>query len=329
MSRYPSLIYCLATTGLKSIILPSSIEFFLYDSLLVSVAPEGKIDFVSVFGYALGYIGGGILFLINVIMYLKPNFFKIPDSAYAIRLSFLTVGIWWAFFSIPIFIFVKEPIAFSRVNFLNSIALGWRQLFNTFKDLKNLRVVVLFLFAYWFYIDGVQTIIKMAVDYGVSLNFPVESLIISLLLVQFISFPSSLLYSLFSKLIGTKRAILTGIIGYCLVTIFGFFMKSVWHFYILAIMVALFQGGIQALSRSLFSRIIPKNKVAEFFGFYNMLGKFSTILGPLLVGSITYVTGNNRYGILSILLLLLTGGLILIRLDIIKGEKIANEHLIK
>lgn len=300
-----------------------------YDALLVSVAPREKYDYVSSLGFSLGYIGGGLLFLLNVVMFQKPELFGLQDAAAAVRLSFLSVALWWAVFSIPIMIFVKEPKNKEQVSTLRAIKLGWKQLRSTIRDLKHLKVVGLFLAAYWLYIDGVDTIIRMAVKYGTSLGFSSTLLITALLLVQFIAFPAALVYYWFASKVGLKKAILIGIGAYGLITIFGFYMKYEWHFYILAIMVAFFQGGIQALSRSLYARIIPPGKAGEFFGFYNMLGKMAAIIGPPLMGIVGLLTGNPRYGILSIIILFILGAYLFNKVDVEKGEKMALKYLAK
>jgi len=190
-----------------------------------------------------------------------------------------------------------------------------------------MRVVGLFLLGYFFYIDGVDTIIKMAVDYGMSLNFPNESLIIALLIVQFIAFPAALIYGWLAEKIGAKAGIMIGIIGYSIITFLGYFMTKVVHFYFLAVLIGLFQGGIQALSRSLYTRIIPPSKSAEFFGFYNMFGKFAAIIGPALVGTVTILYGNARVGILSILSLFILGAYFLSKVDVEEGKRIVKEGL--
>lgn len=298
-----------------------------YDSLLVGVASEKKVDYVSSLGFALGYVGGGLLFAINVLMYKKPEFFGIADSTVAIRIAFISVAVWWAVFSIPVLLFVREPDIGQSEGFFSAISSGWRQIIGTLKDIRHLKVVGLFLLAYWFYIDGVDTIIKMAVDYGSALGFPSSSLITALLMVQFVAFPSALLYNMFAKKIGVKKAILVAIIAYSVITVLGFLMKEVWQFYALAICVGLFQGGIQALSRSFYTRLIPENKAAEFFGFFNMLGKFAAVIGPALMGTVTIVTKSNRFGILSILILFIAGGLLLLKVDEKEGSRIAKEYL--
>lgn len=298
-----------------------------YDSLLPGVASREKVDFTSSLGFALGYIGGGILFAVNVLMYLKPHLFGIPDGATAIKISFLSVAVWWALFSIPVLLWVKEPEIFKRVTFMDAIKLGLNQLADTMKDIRHLRVIGLFLAAYWLYIDGVDTIIRMAVDYGISLGFPSSSLITALLLVQFVAFPFTLLFNMMAERIGIKRALYVAIIAYTCITILGSMMTEQWHFYTLAVCIGMFQGGIQAISRSLYSRLIPVAKSAQFFGLYNMMGKFAAVIGPALMGTVTLLSGNIRIGILSVLILFVLGLILLVRVDIEEGERMAREYL--
>jgi len=292
---------------------------------------------VSSLGFAMGYIGGGLLFLINVMMYLKPEMFGIADGTLAIKISFLSVAVWWALFSIPIFLVVKEPkFEKTGLGLWATIKAGWLQLLGTFKEIRHLKVVGTFLLAYWFYIDGVDTIIRMAISIGTALEFPSSALIVALLIVQFVAFGGSLLYSLVARKIGAKNSLYIGIAAYAVITFIGFFMNQVWHFYALAVAIGLFQGGIQAISRSLYSRIIPANKAAEFYGFFNLLGKFAAVIGPSLMAVVALIARNAsdvtiggtqlenmgvRYGVLSILVLFLIGGLLLRRVDIEKGKK--------
>jgi len=314
------LFYIIATIGFAS-------ANIFYDSLLPDITTEKNVDSVSSLGYGLGYLGGGLLFLLNVIMYLKPHLFGIPDGATAIRISFLSVAIWWIVFTIPLILFVSEANDDKSVYMGKAITMGWKQLIDTFKEIRKMRVVGLFLLGYFFYIDGVDTIVKMAVDYGMSLNFPNESLIIALLIVQFIAFPAALIYGWLAEKIGAKTGIMIGIIGYSIITFLGYFMTKVVHFYFLAVLIGLFQGGIQALSRSLYTRIIPPSKSAEFFGFYNMFGKFAAIIGPALVGTVTILYGNARVGILSILSLFILGAYFLSKVDVEEGKRIVKEGL--
>ncbi|HLW22309.1 MAG TPA: MFS transporter, partial [Sphaerochaetaceae bacterium] len=223
--------------------------------------------------------------------------------------------IWWAVFTIPILIWVKEPRYGAKEDSKQAVRNGLRQFIVTFKAIRDLKVVGLFLLAYWFYIDGVDTIIRMAVDYGTAIGFPASSLIVALLITQFVAFPAAIAYNFLGKRIGVKRALLVAIVAYCGISILGFFMSQIWHFYALAGMIGLFQGGIQALSRSYYTRLIPTEFSAEFFGFFNMLGKFAAIIGPILLGVVTILSGSNRLGILSIVILFIAGGILLMKVD--------------
>jgi len=295
-----------------------------YDSLLPSVAPKEKMNYVSSLGFAFGYIGGGLLFLINVLMYLHPQWFGIADAATAIKLSFLSVAVWWGVFTIPLLLFVPEPQISDSLPLVRAISAGYRQLRITFIQIRQLKIIGMFLLAYWLYIDGVDTIIRMSVKMGSSLGFEAGDLITALLMVQFIAFPAALGYNWFASKIGTKKAVLIAIGGYSVVTLLAYFMTVKLHFYILAALIGLFQGGVQALSRSLFTRLIPRGKEAEFFGFYNMLGKFAAVIGPIMMGWVTLATGNVRLGILSILILFISGALLLQKVDFEEGERLAK-----
>ena len=295
-----------------------------YDSLLPSVAPKEKMNYVSSLGFALGYIGGGLLFLINVLMYLHPQWFGIADAATAIKLSFLSVAVWWGVFTIPLLLFVPEPQISDSLPLVRAISAGYRQLRITFTQIRQLKIIGMFLLAYWLYIDGVDTIIRMSVKMGSSLGFEAGDLITALLMVQFIAFPAALGYNWFASKIGTKKAVLIAIGGYSVVTLLAYFMTVKLHFYILAALIGLFQGGVQALSRSLFTRLVPRGKEAEFFGFYNMLGKFAAVIGPIMMGWVTLATGNVRLGILSILILFISGALLLQKVDFEEGERLAK-----
>jgi UMF1 family MFS transporter len=296
-----------------------------YDSLLPSVASEKKVDFISSLGFGIGYIGGGLLFAVNVLMFLKPELFNLTDGVAAIKASFIIVGIWWFVFSIPLILFVKEEKLHKGVGVGKSIKVGLKEFKTTVKDLKHLPTLLTFLIAYWFYIDGVDTIVRMAVNFGTALGFSSSSLIVALLLTQFVAFPSAILYSFFGKKVGIKKALLVAIVAYALIACLGAFMTKEFHFYLLACAIGLFQGGIQALSRSFYTRLIPANKHAEFFGFFNMLGKFAAILGPLLLGLVTLITDNNRFGIISLVILFIIGGILLAKVDLSNNDKeIAN-----
>ena len=272
----------------------------------------------------MGYLGGGVLFIINILMYQNPQWFGIPDATTAIRLSFVSVAVWWGIFSIPIFLFIPEPKNKDNVSLLSAISLGWTQLKSTFKEIRKMKIVGLFLLSYWLYMDGVDTIIRMAGKLALSMGFEASDMLSVLIMVQLIGFPAGLLFNWFSSIITPKKAVLVAIFFYTIATSSAYFMNSRLHFYILAGIIGLFQGGIQAISRSLFARLVPKGKEGEFFGFYNMLGKFSAVVGPVLLGTVTLVTGNARMGLFALVILFIGGGLLLIRVDFDEGERISK-----
>lgn len=281
-----------------------------YDSLLVNIAKEDELDKVSGLGYSLGYLGGGLLFAINVAMVLNPTTFGFTDASSAAKFSFLTVALWWAVFTLPLFFFVPEETN-RTATITHALGSGLRELRQTLSNIKAERTVVLFLLAYWFYIDGVDTFIRMAVDYGLSLGFKSSDLITALLIVQFVGFPAALLFGWIGQRFGPKKGIYLALVIYSGVTVWATQMETVSQFYLLATFIALVQGGIQSLSRSYYARLIPLNKAAEFFGFYNMLGKFAAVIGPFMMGMVTLMTGSVRAGLLSILLLFAIGGALL------------------
>ncbi len=294
-----------------------------YDSLLVSVAEEKKFDVVSALGYAMGYLGGGLLFLVNVMMVMHPQKFGLTDSTQAVRVAFIIVAVWWALFSIPLFLWVKEPAAGAASQSTGAaIAAGLRQLVQTFQHIRQLRMVGLFLLAYWLYIDGVDTIILMATDYGNSLGFDTNKLILALLITQFVGFPSALAFGKIGERIGAKTGIFIGLAVYLGVTTWGYFMKNANEFFGMAIVIGLVQGGVQSLSRSLYARLIPRDKAGEFFGFYNMLGKFAAVLGPAIMGTVGKLTGSPRIAIFAIAGLFIAGGALLSKVKVPATESV-------
>jgi UMF1 family MFS transporter len=296
-----------------------------YDSLIMDVAQEDNVDLVSAFGYSLGYLGGGILFTVNVAMVLKPGLFGLIDKAQAIRVSFLTVGLWWAIFTIPLLLFVKETRPGPRTTWTRTVSGGFRQLADTFRRVRHLKVVSLFLLGYWLYIDGVHTVIRMAIDYGMSIGLDSNRLIVALLVVQFVGFPAAIVFGKMGQKLGPKTGIYIGIASYILITVWAYYLDSEIEFFGMAVAIGLVQGGIQSLSRSFYTRIIPKGQSAEFFGFYNMVGKFAAVLGPFLVGWIALATGDSRKGIFSISALLILGGIFFFFVDEGKGREMAGK----
>ena len=281
------------------------------DSLLLHVAEPDEYDLVSGYGYALGYLGGGLLFAINVLMTLRPHWFGLGDASAAVRVSFVMVGAWWFVFALPCAFFVRERRFAPSVPPAQAIRLGLRELGQTIRELRRYRPIVLFLAAYWLYIDGVNTVIKMAVDYGLSLGFRQESLITALLLTQFVAFPAALAFGWLGSRIGATNGIFIALAVYAGATIGAYGMDSTVEFYALAVTIGLVQGGVQSLSRSYFGSLVPAGKSSEFFGFYNMMGKFAAVLGPLLTGIVARVTGDPRLSILSIVVLFVAGGALL------------------
>jgi len=286
------------------------------DALLLDVARPGELDRVSAFGYSLGYLGGGLLFLVNMLMVQSPAMFGFRDSAQAVQVSFVTVAAWWLIFTIPVMRGVHESAQGPKIGMATAISVGFRELGNTISHLRQYRTLVMFLIAYWFYIDGVNTIIKMAVNYGTALGLDTGKLLLALLVTQLVGFPAALLFGWLGDRIGPKRGILIGLVVYMAITVYAYFLDSEREFFVLACTVGLVQGGVQSLSRSLFGRLVPEGKNAEFFGFYNMMGKFATVLGPLLIAIVAGVTHNERASIVSLVLLFLVGGMLMWRVPV-------------
>ncbi len=283
-----------------------------YDSLLVAVSKEKERNRASALGFSLGYLGGGILFLINVIMFLYPNQFGLENQIEAVLWSFVSVAVWWLIFSLPLYLNVKEPIQNPNKKQINTIiddAFG--NLLNTARSIKKFKSAVIFLLAYFLYMDGVDTIIRMATSYGSDIGLSATSMIQALLLTQFIGFPATLVFGHYADKFGYKYSLSFAIIVYILVVLFSAQMDTALDFYLVASVVGLVQGGVQAISRSFFSTLIPENKAAEFFGFYNFIGKSSVFLGPFMVSGIALITGSPSYGILSLLILFIPGLILL------------------
>jgi len=293
------------------------------DSLLGSVAPANRLDRVSALGYALGYLGGGLLFAVNVWMTLRPQAFGLRDAAQAVRLSFVTVGCWWALFTVPLILFVREPAPPPGRLPGGLVSGAFRELGRTFSHVRRLRTLFLFLLAYWCYIDGVDTIVRMAVDYGLSIGLVRDDLIVALLVTQFVGFPAALLFGRIGDRFGARRGIFAALGVYLLVTAWAALMQTRTEFFALAVAIGLVQGGIQALSRSYYARMLPAGRQAEFFGFYNMIGKFAAVIGPLLIGGSGLLARRlgaeplaaTRIGITSIALLFVVGGSLLRMVD--------------
>ncbi|MDH5358904.1 MAG: MFS transporter [Gammaproteobacteria bacterium] len=312
------IIYVGATLGFSGSVVS-------YDALLVDVAEKDDYDRISALGFGLGYAGGGLLFAFCVLMVKQPDWFMLSDSRSAVKAAYLLVSAWWLVFSVPLFLFVKER----RLRHQKSVGLdlfrtSFQQLSATLHEIKKLRVVLTFLIGYWLYIDGVDTVVRMAVNYGISLGFDSGNLIVALLITQFVAFPAALIYGYMGSRYGAKNGLYVGIVVYIILVFWASIISSIGEFYTLAIMVGLVQGGVQSLSRSLYARIIPHNRSGEFFGFYNMVGKFAAVIGPVLMGSVALLTGSNRYAMLSISILFILGMWFLMKTDIPSGEEMAR-----
>jgi MFS transporter, UMF1 family len=302
-----------------------------YDALLVVVAPAPDRDRVSSLGYAMGYLGGGLLFVLNVLMVQQPRLFGLADSGQAVQYAFLSVALWWAGFTIFLMVWVhEEKNVLTPVRTFDFLKQGGLQLKNTVRRIFRLKSAGLFLLSYWCYMDGVDTIIRMAVDYGLSIGFTGKDLMLALLVVQFVGFPSALVFGLLSRRWGPCNCIFIAIAGYAVATLWGTFMKQRMDFYILAVVIGMFQGGIQALSRSYYTRFIPEGQSAEYFGLFNMMGKFSSVIGPAFVGMVGLISRKilmpaaptseqlqhvgqlaSRWGIGAILVFFIVGALLL------------------
>ncbi|WP_416353535.1 MFS transporter [Agrilactobacillus fermenti] len=281
-----------------------------YDGFLTDVTSTARMDRVSAQGYSMGYLGGVIPFVLIMLLQLTRGF-GFLDSTGIVNFGFIMTTIWWLIFSVPLMLNVSQTHYLTPVPHI--IRTSWRRVTRTFKTVWRDKYIVWFLAAYFFYIDGVDTIFKMATSVGADYGLSTTSLMLVLLMVQLIAVPFSVLFGHLANRIGNKRSIGIAIFIYLVICIWGYFMKSELDFWILAFLVGTSQGGIQALSRSHYAKIIPSEKANEYFGIYNIFGKFSAIIGPALFGIFAQLTGATKYGILSIILLFIIGGLLFIK----------------
>ena len=291
-----------------------------YDSLLPHVAQPEETDRVSAAAYAMGYVSGGVLLVINLLWILQPQAFGFDNAASAIRASFLAVAVWWAVFSLPLFRKVPEPPG-TRAPI--SIVAAFSRLGRTLREMRKYRHAFLMFIAMLLYQDGIQTIIRMAGVYGAEVGIEQTAQIAAFVMVQFVGIPFAFLFGALGSRIGTKRCIFIAIGVYSIATILGYFMTSVVHFFILAFLIATVQGGAQALSRALFSRLIPRDRTSEFFGFFAVAERFATVFGPAIFTISVMVTGNSKSAILAILSLFIAGAWVLSLVDEQEGERAA------
>ena len=326
----------LASTLFIIAIMGATASVVFYEALLPHIAKSSEIDRVSSAGYAMGYIGGGLLLALNLAWIQQPALFGLPSgeglSAQAAslpaRLAFVSVAVWWVVFSIPLFRHVREPartLEADEPGRGSVIATSFSRLGETVKQLIGFKQAFLMLLAFLIYNDGIQTIIKMATAYGTEIGIGQSSLIAAVLMVQFVGVPFAFVFGALAARIGAKRAVFIGLLAYTIITMIGYFMKTATHFFMLAALVGMVQGGTQALSRSLFATMIPAHKSGEFFGFYSVFEKFSNIFGPLLFTVTIALTGSSRNAILSVIAFFAVGAAVLAFVDVEKGQKAARE----
>lgn len=314
----------LASTAFIVALLGGTGCLVFYEGLLPHLAGPHEVDRVSTAGYGLGYLGGGILVALNLAWIQKPEWFGLPSAEFASRLSFVSVGLWWALFAIPLFLGVPEParrLEQDEQAGQNPIRVAFRRLRETLGELRSYRQAFMLLVAFLLYNDGISTMIKMATAYGTEIGIGQTSLIAAIVLVQFVGVPFAFVFGRLAGRIGARPAIFIGLGVYVVISILGYFMRTATHFFILATLVGMVQGGTQALSRSLFASMIPPHKSAEFFGFYSVFEKFAGIFGPLLFDLAISATGSSRSAILSIIVFFIVGGVLLARVDVQAGRE--------
>jgi UMF1 family MFS transporter len=319
-------VYAAALFMVANIGVASSLVF--YDSFLPHLVPPERMDRVSTAGYALGFIGGGVLLLVNLAWILSPASFGLSGTVAAIKLSFVSVAVWWLAFSVPILRRVPEPPAVLEADETgreSPVRIAFVRVFETFHELRGHRDAFMMLLAFLIYNDGIQTFIRMASIYGAEVGIDRNAQIAAFVIVQFVGVPCSFLFGAAAARIGVKPSIYFGLAVYTLVSVLAFFISTEWHFFALAVLVGLVQGGSQALSRSLFARLIPRHKSSEYFGFFAVADRFAGIIGPAVFALSVTLTGSSRSAVVSVILFFVIGGLVLTRVDVARGEARASE----
>ncbi len=312
-SGHPVLALCIFVTANVGF----SVANGFYDALLLSVTSTDRLDRLSALGFSLGYAGSILLFLFSVVAYQKPSLFGLAGEAEALRLVFVLEGGWWLSYTMPLLWWVREPegLRAEGATLLATVARAFAELKDTVREIREYRQAAAFLVAYWLYIDGVHTVMKMAYAYSTDLGFEPKVLMLAILVTNLVGVPATLLYARLAAVVGLKPAILAGLLGYLLVTSGAPLMSRPAHFFILAAIIGLAQGGVQAMSRSLFARLIPADEAGKYYGFYNMVGKFAAVLGPALMATTGILLGG-RLSILAIPILLIAGMILLARVKV-------------
>jgi UMF1 family MFS transporter len=315
-----SLLFILANVGANG-------SFVFYEALLPHVARPDEMDRVSTAAYAMGYIGGGILLVVNLAAIQKPDLFGLPSVEIASRLSFVSVAVWWLLFSIPLFRRIPEPPVAREADEgprMNPVRVAFDRLGETFRALRGYKQAFLMLLAFLIYNDGIGTIIRMATAFGTELNIPQSTLITAIVVVQFVGVPFAFLFGSMAGWIGAKRAVFIGLAAYVGISILGYHVQDGDDFMRLAVLVGVVQGGTQALSRSLFASMIPRHRSGEFFGFFSVFEKFAGIMGPLIFALVLNATGTSRSAILAIIAFFVVGGILLAFVDVEEGQRVAR-----
>lgn len=290
-----------------------------YDALLNDLVEPDKRDYVSSKGYAFGYIGGGILLVVNLLLIQMYGLFGLPDSLTGTYISFASVAVWWFLFSLPLFGKVKDNKKGPRHSFGQYAQIGFSRIGNTFRRIKRYPELLKYLIAFWFFNDGISTIITMATIYGTEIGLNQTDLIAALVITQFVGIPFTLLFGKIAERLGSKRSLYISLGIYVLIVVFGYFMTEAWQFYTLAFVVGMVQGGSQSIARSIYSRLVPVDRPAEFFGFLSVSSKFSAIVGPFVFSVVGLATGSSRLGILALAVFFIVGIVLLAKVDLRKG----------
>lgn len=314
---YAAVLFMIGNIGVAS-------SLVFYDSLLPHLVSSDRLDRVSTAGFAVGFFGSGLLLLLNLAWILSPATFGLPDAVAGIKLSFLSVAVWWLAFSIPLFRHVAEPpvaLESDETGREHTVRTAFTRVRETFHELRGHRNAFLMLVAFLLYNDGIQTIIRMSAVYGAEVGIDRNAQIAAFVLVQFVGVPCAFAFGAIADRVGPKPALYAGLVIYTGISVLGYFMTTTWHFFALAFLVGLVQGGTQALSRSVFARLIPKHKSSEYFGFFAVFEKFAGIAGPAVFAASVTLFGNSRAAVLSVIGFFVIGGLVLTRVNIAEGER--------
>jgi UMF1 family MFS transporter len=319
-------VFALTTFIIGKVCVTATLAF--YNALLPSIAGPKEVDRVSTAGFALGYLGGGTLFLINALMVANPGRFGLPEGDLAVRLSFVSVAVWWVVFSIPLFRKVAEPAPRLEADEQageNPVVIATRRLVETFRELRRYKDAGLVLLAFLVYNDGVNTIVHMAVTFGGDIGIDASAMIGALVMVQFVGVPFAFAFGLLADRIGTKNTIYITLAVYTGISVYGFFLQTATQFWVLGFCVGTVQGAAQALGRSLFATLIPKHKAGEMFGFFGVFDRFGGVMGSVLFGLALTLTGSSRPAIVILIVFFALGAFLLSRVDVERGRRQVEE----